>query len=155
VSLNDEFLGSSILPGCKFDRPEHKNKRSALSQRGLCLVLTAWVMVGCGTPHATLQFTAPSTVTAGTPFTVTVTVLYEGKVDTVINSPVHFASSDPAAILPTTYSFTQSDAGSHTWTNGFVLATPGSQTISGYIFLTSNDTETSGINGSTKITVSP
>jgi hypothetical protein len=113
------------------------------------------MMAGCGTPHATLQFTAPASVTVGTPFTVTVTVLYGGKIDTVVNTPIHFTSSDPAAILPTNYSFTPSDAGAHTFTNGFVLMTPGSQTISGYIFLTSNDNLESGINGSTKIMVSP
>ena len=155
MSLHDRFLRLDIWPSCKCDRLPHKNKRTALRKWGMCVALTAWGMAGCGTPHATLQFTAPANVTAGTPFTVTVTVLYEGKPDTVINSPVNFASSDPAAILPTIYSFTPSDAGSHTWTNGFVLATPGSQTISGYVFLTSNATQGSGINGSTKITVSP
>jgi len=112
------------------------------------------MMVGCATPHATLQFTAPAKVTAGTPFTVIVTVLYQGQPDTVINSPIHFTSSDPAATLPNNYDFTASDAGSHTFTNTFVLATPGSQTISGYIFFDASMTK-SGINGSATITVSP
>jgi hypothetical protein len=111
-------------------------------------------MVSCATPHATLEFTAPPNVVAGTPFTVTVTVLYQGKPDTVINSPIHFTSSDPAAILPGNYYFTPSDAGSHTWANAFVLVTPGSQTVSGYIFFDPSVTK-SGINGSAKITVSP
>lgn len=155
MSFKDRFVRLDIWPYCKSENLAQEKIRSAYSRCGLLLALTAWMMVGCGTPHATLQFTAPSIITAGTPFTVTVTVLYGGKVDTVINSPMHFTSSDPAATLPTNYSFTPSDAGSHTWTNGFVLATPGSQTISGYVFLTSNDTEGSGINGSTKITVSP
>jgi len=155
VSLNDGFLRSNVWLGRKFENVAHKNKRSALPTWTLCVALTAWTMVGCANPHATLQFTAPANVTAGTPFTVTVNVLYEGKLDTVVNSPIHFTSSDPAAVLPANYSFTPSDAGSHTWTKAFVLATPGSQTVSGYIFLTSNDTEGSGINGSTKITVSP
>lgn len=155
MSLIKTFLRFSIWPSCKPRSLAQENKRAALPPLGLCLALTVWTMGGCGTPHATLQFAAPAHVTAGTPFTVTVTVLYEGKLDTVINTPIHFASSDRAAILPTNYSFTSSDAGSHTWTNGFVLATPGSQTISGYIYLTSNDSAQSGINGSATITVSP
>jgi hypothetical protein len=112
------------------------------------------MMVGCATPHATLQFIAPGNVTAGTPFTVTVTVLYGGKPDTVINSPLHFTSSDPAAVLPGNYYFTAADAGSHTWTNAFVLTTSGSQTVSGYMYFDPSMTK-SGINGSAKITVSP
>lgn len=155
MSLKDGFLRLNIWPYCKSQNLAHENKRSVFPWWGLCVALIVCATVSCGTPHATLQFTAPANVTAGRPFTVTVTVLYEGKVDTVINSPLHFTSSDPAATLPTNYSFTPSDAGSHTWTNGFVLATPGSQTISGYIFLTSNVNENSGINGSSKITVSP
>lgn len=103
---------------------------------------------GCGNAHATLDFVAPSTTTAGTPFTVTVHVLYEGKPDTVINSHIHFTSSDPAAFLPPDYYFTPADAGSHTWTNGFTLSTSGNQTISGSIF------DATGINGSATIAVS-
>lgn len=112
------------------------------------------IMMGCGTPHATLQFTAPANAKAGTPFTVTVNVLYQGKLDTVINSPIHFSSSDPAATLPSNYYFTASDAGSHTFTNAFVLATPGSQTVSGYVYFDSSMTK-SAINGSATIAVSP
>jgi len=155
VSFKDGFVHLDIWPYCKSENLAQENNRSAHPQCGLLLALTAWMMVGCGTPHATLQIAAPANVTVGTPFTVTVTVLYGGKVDTVINSPLHFTCSDPAATLPANYSFTPSDTGSHTWTNAFVLATPGSQTISGYIFLTSNDNEGSGINGSTNITVTP
>jgi hypothetical protein len=111
--------------------------------------LVATITSGCGTTHATLDFVAPSTTTAGIPFTVTVNVLYEGKPDTVINSHIHFTSSDPAAVLPTDYYFTPADAGSHTWTNGFTLSTPGNQTISGAIF------DATGINGTASISVSP
>ncbi len=98
---------------------------------------------------ATLDFIAPSTTTAGIPFTVTVNVLYEGKPDTVINSHIHFTSSDPAAVLPPDYYFTRADASSHTRTNGFTLSTPTSQTISGAIF------GATGINGNASISVSP
>ena len=104
---------------------------------------------GCGTAHATLDFIAPPTATAGTPFTVTVNVLSQLRADIVINSPIHFTSSDPAAVLPPDYYFTPADAGSHTWTNGFTLSTPGKQTISGAIF------DAKGINGSATLTVTP
>jgi hypothetical protein len=104
---------------------------------------------GCATPHASFEFTAPTKATAGTPFTVTVTTLYEGKPDTAINSAIYFTSSDPNAVLPAPYYFTPPDAGAHTWVNGFILRTAGTQTISGTIYLVP------GINGSATITVSP
>ena len=107
------------------------------------------ITLGCATPHATLSFTAPSTVTAAVPFSVTVNVIYQGKPDTVINNRVHFSSSDPAAVLPGDYYFTPADGGSHTWTNGFTLSTTGNQTISGKII------EATGINGNATIAVSP
>ena len=115
----------------------------------LLMVSATLISLGCATAHAILSFTAPSEATAGTPFTVTVTVLYQGKPDTVINSAIHFTSSDPAAILPPDYYFTQTDAGSHTWTNGFTLTTPGKQTIAGEIH------DASGINGSVSLPVWP
>ncbi|MFL6444307.1 MAG: hypothetical protein ACJ713_10865 [Candidatus Sulfotelmatobacter sp.] len=104
---------------------------------------------GCGTRHATLTFMAPSTVMAGTPFTVTVTVMIGSERDTIINNRVHFTSSDPDASLPGDYYFTRADAGSHTWTNGFVLKTSGRQTISAEII------QATGISGSTNVAVAP
>jgi hypothetical protein len=115
----------------------------------LIAALAATAPSGCGTAHAILDVIAPSTAKAGTPFTVTVNVLYQGKPDTAINSHIHFTSSDPAAVLPGDYLFTPTDAGSHTWTNGVTLMTPGNQTISGEII------QATGINGSAIIAVSP
>jgi hypothetical protein len=118
----------------------------------LCMLTAAIALsmtFGCATPHAILDVAAPSKATAGLPFTVTVNVMYDGKRDTIINSYISFSSSDPAAILPSVYTFTPADAGSHTWTNGFTLMTPGNQTISASIF------DASGINGSATVTVSP
>jgi hypothetical protein len=109
----------------------------------------ALASAGCGTTHAVLNFTAPRTAMAGSPFTVTVAVTINGHPDTVINSRIHFTSSDAAAVLPGDYYFTPADAGSHTWTNGFTLATPGTQTISGEII------DAIGINGITNVTVAP
>lgn len=107
------------------------------------------MICSCANPYAVLNFTAPTTATAGTPFTVTVTATVEGKRDTIINSTIQFSSSDPLAILPPHYDFTAADAGSHTWANGFVLNTPGDQRISATMF------DARGINGSTTVSVEP
>ena len=115
----------------------------------ISLAIFSLLSFGCGTRHATLEFTAPRTATAGTAFTVTVTVMIGSERDTIINNRVHFTSSDPAAVLPGDYYFTPADAGSHTWPNDFVLMTPGNQTISGEII------EATGINGSTTVVVAP
>jgi hypothetical protein len=131
-------------------RREQRTDAEFIRYLGALLVVSATLgMLGCATAHATLSFRAPSTATAGVPFTVTVNVIYQGKPDTVINSAIQFSSSDPAAILPPAYYFTPTDAGSHTWTNGFTLSTPGTQTISGSIH------DASGINGSAIVSVSP
>ena len=124
-----------------------------LSQRRspgvLSVLIAVWVTVGCGNPHAVLNFTAPSTATAGSPFTVTVTVTIGEKRDSIVNSVITFTSSDPVAILPGQYQFTPADAGSHTWTKGFILKTPGNQTISATMF------DAKGINGTANVAVSP
>ena len=145
-----ELPRSLILStGVLFKR--QSNWRKAHGIRRFC---ASWAMVcvslsfGCATPHATLQFVAPSAAQAGTAFTVTVNVVYQGRPDTVINSRIHFTSSDPSAALPPDYYFTPTDAGSHTWQNGFTLWAPGRQTISGAIV------QATGINGSATIAVS-
>jgi hypothetical protein len=136
------FLGKSHGLGTRKEAP-------ALLLCALTAAIAISMAFACGTTHAILDFTAPSTVTAGSPFTVTVTVTIDGKRDTIINSHIKFSSSDPVAVLPDIYTFTQSDAGSHTWINGFSLMTPGNQTISAIIL------DASGINGTAKVTVSP
>ncbi len=131
--------------------------RCQAGRKGFRLAICLWTLTtaiailltfGCATPHAVLDFTAPSTVTAGTPFTVTVTAMLGGQRDAMVNSYISFTSSDPSAILPSQYQFTSADAGSHTWTNGFTLKTPGSQTISGSLY------DATGINGTATVTVS-
>jgi hypothetical protein len=115
----------------------------------LAAAIGSTIASGCGTTHAILALSAPFTAIAGIPFTITATVTYKGQPDTVINNHIHFTSSDPAAVLPGDYYFKPTDAGSHTWTNGFTLLTPGNQTISGYIV------DAAGINASATIVVSP
>ncbi len=120
---------------------------SATFYATLCVVCATLMMAGCGTPHAVLDFNSPSHVTAGSAFTITVTAMIGSQRDTVINSRIHFTSSDPAAVLPGDYYFMPSDAGSHTWTNAFILNTPGAQSISGDII------DATGISGTASVTV--
>jgi len=127
-----------------------RNKKQKHTPGGWLPLLALLVMTcACANPHAILNFTGPSTATVGAPFTVTVTATIQGERDTLINSPIHFTSSDPNAVLPPDYTFTAADAGSHTWTNGFVLNSSGRQTISATTF------DAAGINGTVTVTVQP
>jgi len=106
--------------------------------------LVAW---SCATPDAILQVSAPASVVAGSPCTVTVTATASGRVDTIFNSPIRLTSSDSAAILPVVYTFTAADAGSHTFTNAVTLMTPGSQSI------TATDPNAHSITGTANVAV--
>jgi hypothetical protein len=110
--------------------------------------IVVWFMSqSCGSGHATLVIAAPATVVAGAPFNATVTAMYQGKIDTIIDGPIHFTTTDQAAHLPTLYVFTAADAGSHTFT-GLTLVTPGPQTIA------VSDYDATPIAGSANILVS-
>jgi hypothetical protein len=115
----------------------------------LTVAVAGAVTFGCATPHAILDIGVPSSATAGSPFTVTVTAIVGGTRDTVINTAIHFTSSDSAAVLPADYYFTAADAGSHTFTNGATLMTAGNQSI------TATEVGVPGLNGTAYITVSP
>ena len=79
--------------------------------------ILALASLSCGTSSTRpCRVSAPSTVVAGVPFSATVTAIYNGKRDTIINGPIHFTTTDAAAQLPTLYVFTAADAGSHTFT---------------------------------------
>jgi hypothetical protein len=66
--------------------------------------------------------------TAGTALTYTVTALdADNNVATAYTGTVHFASTDPQAVLPPAYTFTAADQGTHTFS--VTLKTAGSQTI--------------------------
>jgi hypothetical protein len=121
-----KFWNSCVSQSQKFPV---KRLAGAWSITPAVLVALCAGMLSCGTAgHATLVINAPASVVAGAPFTATVTAMYEGHIDTVIDGPIHFTSSDPAAVLPTLYVFTTADAGSHTFT-GLLLNTPGNQTM--------------------------
>jgi hypothetical protein len=115
--------------------------------QGLTLVTLGLSLLSCGTSgHAILVISAPSSVVAGTPFSATVTAMYNGQRDTVIDGPIHFTTSDKAAQLPTLYVFTAADAGSHTFGN-LTLVSPGNQTM------TVSDYDATPIAGTVNITV--
>ena len=82
-------------------------------------------------PAAASQFIiiAPSSVTAGTRFTLTVKVedAY-GNVVTGYRGTIHFSSTDSTASLPRNYTFSATDQGVHAFT-GVVLRKTGRQKI--------------------------
>jgi hypothetical protein len=95
-------------------------------------------------PAAASQFviSAPSSVTAGTKFSLTLTVEdADGNVVTNYTGTIHFTSTDSTATLPKNYSFTVADKGVHSFT-GLVLRKKGNQKI------TITDTLHSSITGS-------
>jgi hypothetical protein len=95
-----------------------------------------------------LSISAPGVVTRGTPFTITVTALDPyGNVATGFLDTIRFSSSDNKAVLPSDYPFTAADGGVHTFTNGVILKTSGSQTI------TATDKSNHSITGT--VTVDP
>ncbi len=72
---------------------------------------------------------APSTVTAGAPFSLTLTVEDAfGNVVTGYAGTIHFTSSDRTATLPANYTFTAADKGVHRFV-GLVLRKTGKQKI--------------------------
>ncbi len=82
-------------------------------------------------PSISLVISIPTTVGSGDAATATVTA-YESNdgLATGYRGTVRFASTDGSATLPADYAFTATDNGTHTFPSGFVLPTPGGQTIS-------------------------
>src|SRR5262249_19859737 len=77
---------------------------------------------------ARLGLTAPPSVTAGVPFTVTLTALDEsGGVARGYNGVVTFTSADRAGSKPGPYRFTVADSGTHDFP--VTLNTAGKQTV--------------------------
>jgi hypothetical protein len=75
-----------------------------------------------------LKIIAPPSVTAGKSFVFTVLALdADGNHATLADIPIEFQSTDPDASLPTTYTFTPGDLGSHEFVGLF--QTPGTQEL--------------------------
>jgi hypothetical protein len=95
-----------------------------------------------------LQITAPASVAAGTPFTITVRALAAGNgVDDLYTGTVTFTSSDGGAVLPGNYTLTKRDLGVHTFTITLNSTSPPARTI------TVTDTVKGTITGTASITV--
>jgi hypothetical protein len=89
---------------------------------------------------------APASVTAGTPFTITVTALTAGgQTDCNYTGTVKFSSSDHRAMLPAAYHFTLADGGTHTFS--VTLKSTGQRTI------TATDKVNNTITGMVTVTV--
>ncbi len=83
---------------------------------------------------SSLFITAPSTATAGSAFTITVTALDPyNNIATGYQGTIRFTSSDARAALPNIYTFTSGDDGVHTFGN-VTLRTSGMQRITAYDF---------------------
>jgi uncharacterized repeat protein (TIGR03803 family) len=95
---------------------------------------------------AKFVLSAPSSVTHGVPFSVTLTVedTY-GNVATGYTGTVHFSSSDGTATLPANYTFRAADAGVHTFT-GVTLRKRGKETLNVTDLVNSALTATDTIN---------
>jgi hypothetical protein len=104
------------------------NQLGVADQRGV--VRTGGVNIGAYQASASaFVLTAPASVTAGTPFTLSVTAVDAfGQVAVGYRGTVQFGSSDAAATLPAAYTFTAGDNGVHHFV-GLVLRTKGRQTI--------------------------
>src|SRR5205823_360440 len=104
-------------------------------------------LVGAPVVHH-LQVTAPSTVTAGSPFAVTVTAAnFQGNPVTQYTGTVHLTSTDGQAVVPTDYTYTAADGGVHEFT--VTLKTAGGGSIS------ATDTADTSIAGSSTMSVVP
>ena len=103
----------------------------------------------CVSAPPTFTLSAPGSVLSGTPFTLSLAV--QSSTGATLSPPytgtVQFTSSDGAAILPVNYTFTTTDANTHTFTNVSTLKTSGPQTI------TVTDTHSGGFVGTAQVTV--
>jgi hypothetical protein len=117
-------------------------------QRGV--VRSGGVNIGAYQASASaFVLTAPATIRAGRPFDVTVKAVdIFGQTALGYTGTVTFSTTDPdpGVVLPPDYTFTASDQGTHTFSGGFTLMTPGDE------MLTATDSA-SGFSASTVVTV--
>jgi hypothetical protein len=119
-------------------------------QRGV--VRSGGVNIGAYQASASaFVLTAPDTVTTGMPFDVTVKAVdMFGQTALGYTGTVTFSTTDPdpGVVLPAAYTFTAGDQGTHTFSSGFTLMTPGAWV------LTASDL-TGGFSASLTLTVTP
>jgi hypothetical protein len=139
----------ALLPGSPAINAGDPSQLGTADQRGV--VRTGGVNIGAYQASATaLALTAPATVTAGTPFDVTVKAVDPfGQTALGYRGIAHFCSTDSQAGLPSDYTFTSTDAGMHSFISGVTLKTAGTQSV------TATDTATASITGSASVSVIP
>ena len=94
---------------------------------------------------ASLSVSAPTSVSAGAPFNVTVSSNdQQGNPYAGYRGTVHLTSTDAQATLPADHTFTAADNGSFTFTGMKLRTSPGPQTITARDTVTSSITGTSG-----------
>jgi hypothetical protein len=145
----------AILPGSPAIRAGVTTDAPAADQRGFPRVVQGSIDIGAFQTQigaaTQLVVIAPSSVTIGAPFDVTVKALDAyGHTASGYTGTVSFSSTDTSAgvVLPPSYSFTSTDAGRHTFPGAFTLVQAGSQTI------TATDAANSSITGSVTVLVS-
>jgi hypothetical protein len=121
----------ALLPGSLALNAGDLAQLGVADQRGV--VRSGGVNIGAYQASASaFALTAPDTVTAGTPFDVTVTAVDPfGQVAVGYTGTVTFSTTDPdpGTVLPDSYPFTAADQGTHTFSSAFVLLTSGPQTL--------------------------
>jgi hypothetical protein len=118
-------------------------------QRGV--LRTGAVNIGAYQASASaFVLSAPDTVDPGAPFDLTVAAVDPfGQPAYGYTGTVTFATTDPdpGVVLPADYAFTPADQGTHTFSGGVTLVTPGDQVVS------ATDTTDNTIAGSATVTV--
>jgi hypothetical protein len=121
----------ALLPGSPALNAGDPAQLGTADQRGV--VRSGGVNVGAYQASASaFVLTALDTVQAGVPFDVTVQAVdVFGQVALGYTGTVTFSTTDtdPGVVLPDDYTFTAADQGTHTFTGGVTLVTPGNQTL--------------------------
>jgi hypothetical protein len=142
-------LTMAVLAGSPALNAGDPSQLGVADQRGV--LRTGGVNIGAYQASATaFVLSAPDTVDPGTPFDLSVAAVDPfGQAAFGYTGTVTFATTDPdpGVVLPADYSFTPADQGTHTFSGGVTLMTPGDQTI------TATDTSDATVAGSATVTV--
>jgi hypothetical protein len=126
-------LTMALLTGSPAIDAGNNSNAPAHDQRGFARIVGGTIDIGAfevqSATHVThLGVSGPASAVAGTPFTVIVQALNDlGDPVPGYTGTVHFTSSDGRAVLPADYTFTATDAGTHTF--NATLKTAGTQSV--------------------------
>jgi hypothetical protein len=112
-----------------------------------------WVLFVAASAQAanSLDVQIPSGSTTNVAFTFTVTARNGATIDAAYAGTVHFTSDDPQAVLPSNYTFTPADAGTHTFSA--TMNSAGSGSSSANHTITATDIANASLNGTDLTTV--